>query len=188
MRLRADPHSPSDSRVQRLAQTRRHRPPRERWEEARGGRRPQRTMEAQSPDDAGQTTGRRSRRAGRDEGGRGTTKKTCVLSCGGGPAASRLFTRLQPLFRTDCAVNRAATNSSQDPPVLGCCQQPTNSPASGASRRLAEELGPNWRCERRLNRCFGGHVAPPALLHWWDRVDSAMARDSSIHDRLALPH
>ena len=39
-----------------------------------------------------------------------------------------------------CAVNRAATNSSQDPPVLGCCQQPTNSPASGASRRAGAKL------------------------------------------------
>ena len=39
-----------------------------------------------------------------------------------------------------CAVNREATNSSQDPPVLGCCQQPTNSPASGASRRAGAEL------------------------------------------------
>ena len=35
----------------------------------RGGRRPQPTMEDPSPDDAGQTTVRRSRRAGRDEGG-----------------------------------------------------------------------------------------------------------------------
>ena len=51
------------------SRSRRHRPPRERWEEARGGRRPQPTMENPSPDDAGQTTGRRSRRAGRDEGG-----------------------------------------------------------------------------------------------------------------------
>ena len=33
----------------------RHRPPRERWEEARGGRRPQPTMDP-SPDDAEQTT------------------------------------------------------------------------------------------------------------------------------------
>ena len=51
------------------SRSRRHRPPRERWEEARGGRRPRPTMEDPSPDDAGQTTGRRSRRAGRDEGG-----------------------------------------------------------------------------------------------------------------------
>ena len=51
------------------SRSRRHRPPRERWEEARGGRRPQPTMEDPSPDDAGRTTGRRSRRAGRDEGG-----------------------------------------------------------------------------------------------------------------------
>ena len=42
---------------------------RERWEEARGGRRPQPTMEDPSPDDAGQKTGESwSRRAGRDEG------------------------------------------------------------------------------------------------------------------------
>ena len=51
------------------SRSRRHRPPRERWEEARGGRRPRPTMEDPSPDDAGQTTGRRSKRAGRDEGG-----------------------------------------------------------------------------------------------------------------------
>ena len=53
----------------RRSRSRRHRPPRKRWEEARGGRRPQPTMEDPSPDDAGRTTGRRSRRAGRDEGG-----------------------------------------------------------------------------------------------------------------------
>ena len=53
---------------QKLAQTRagqtrglgsrsgRHQPPRERWEEARGGRRPRPTMEDPSPDDAGQKT------------------------------------------------------------------------------------------------------------------------------------
>ena len=67
-----------------------------------------------------------------------------------GKPASRFFTRLQPLLLPHCAVNRAATNSSQDPPVLGCCQQPTNSPASGASRRR----GPNWRCERRFEPMF----------------------------------
>ena len=36
------------------SRSRRHRPPRERWEEARGGRRPRPTMEDPSPDDAGQ--------------------------------------------------------------------------------------------------------------------------------------
>ena len=73
---------------QRLAQTRagqtrglgsrsrRHRPPRERWEEARGGRQPQPTMEDPSPDDAGQTMWRRSRRAGRDEGGSRTLRRS----------------------------------------------------------------------------------------------------------------
>ena len=57
-----------------------------------------------------------------------------------------------------CAVNRAATNSSQDPPVLGCCQQPTNSPASGASRS-AKSVGPNWRCERTY---VAGRAGPAA--------------------------
>ena len=47
------------------SRSRRHRSPRERWEEARGGRRPRPTMEDPSPDDAGQTTGRRSSRARR---------------------------------------------------------------------------------------------------------------------------
>ena len=47
-----------------------------------------------------------------------------------------------------CAVNRAPTNSSQDPPVLGCCQQPTNSPASGASRRAGAN-GLCSGCERQ---------------------------------------
>ena len=60
----------------RRSRTRRHRPPRERWEEARGGRRPQPTMEDPSPDDAGQTTVRRSSRAGRDEGGSRTLWKS----------------------------------------------------------------------------------------------------------------
>ena len=41
------------------SRSRRHRPPRERWEEARGGRRPRPTMEDPSPDDAGQKTVRR---------------------------------------------------------------------------------------------------------------------------------
>ena len=36
------------------SRSRRHRPPRERWEEARGGRRPQPIMEDPPPDDAGQ--------------------------------------------------------------------------------------------------------------------------------------
>ena len=54
----------------------RHRPPRERWEEARGGRRPRPTMEDPSPDDAGQKTVRRSRRAGRDEGGSRTLRRS----------------------------------------------------------------------------------------------------------------
>ena len=58
------------------SRSRRHRPPRERWEEARGGRRPRPTMEDPSPDDAGQTTGRRSRRAGRDEGGSRTLRRS----------------------------------------------------------------------------------------------------------------
>ena len=56
--------------------TQRHRPPRERWEEARGGRRPRPTMEDPSPDDAGQKTVRRSRRAGRDEGGSRTLRRS----------------------------------------------------------------------------------------------------------------
>ena len=60
----------------RRSRSRRHRPPRERWEEARGGRRPQPTMEDPSPDDAGQTTVRRSRRAGRDEGGSRTLRRS----------------------------------------------------------------------------------------------------------------
>ena len=60
----------------RRSRSRRHRPPRKRWEEARGGRRPQPTMEDPSPDDAGQTTGRRSRRAGRDEGGSRTLRRS----------------------------------------------------------------------------------------------------------------
>ena len=38
------------------SRSRRHRPRRERWEEALVGRRPQPTMEDPSPDDAGQTT------------------------------------------------------------------------------------------------------------------------------------
>ena len=43
-----------------------------------------------------------------------------------------------------CAVNRAATNSSQDPPVLGCCQQPTNQLTGERScEPKCEELGPN---------------------------------------------
>ena len=46
------------------------------WEEARGGRRPQPTMEDQSPDDAGQTTVRRSKRAGREEGGSRTLRRS----------------------------------------------------------------------------------------------------------------
>ena len=56
--------------------------------------------------------------------------------------ASRLITRYKTraTLVPHCAVNRAATNSSQDPPVLGCCQQPTNSPASGASRRAGAKL------------------------------------------------
>ena len=61
------------------SRSRRHRPPRERWEEARGGRRPQPTMvygEDPPPDDAGQTTGRQSRRAGRDEGGSRTLRRS----------------------------------------------------------------------------------------------------------------
>ena len=60
------------------SRSRRHRPPRERWEEARGGRRPRPTMEdpSASPDDAGQTTGRQSRRAGRDEGGSRTLRRS----------------------------------------------------------------------------------------------------------------
>ena len=58
------------------SRSRRHRPPRERWEEARGGRRPQPTMEDPSPDDAEQTTVRRSRRAGRDEGGSRTLRRS----------------------------------------------------------------------------------------------------------------
>ena len=58
------------------SRSRRHRPPRERWEEARGGRRPRPTMEDPSPDDAGQTTGRRSKRAGRDEGGSRTLRRS----------------------------------------------------------------------------------------------------------------
>ena len=41
-----------------------------------GGRRPQPTMEDQSPDDAGQTTVRRSSRAGRDEGGSRTLRRS----------------------------------------------------------------------------------------------------------------
>ena len=45
----------------------------------RGGRRPQPTMEDPSPDDAGQTTVRRSSRAGRDEGG----SRTLLRSAGG---------------------------------------------------------------------------------------------------------
>ena len=60
----------------RRRRTRRHRPPRERWEEARGGRRPQPTMEDPSPDDAGRTTVRRSSRAGRDEGGSRTLRRS----------------------------------------------------------------------------------------------------------------
>ena len=60
----------------RRRRTRRHEPPRERWEEARGGRRPQPTMEDPSPDDAGQKTVRRSRRAGRDEGGSRTLRRS----------------------------------------------------------------------------------------------------------------
>ena len=51
-------------------------PPRERWEEVRGGRRPQPTMEDPSPDGAGQTMWRRSRRAGRDEGGSRTLRRS----------------------------------------------------------------------------------------------------------------
>ena len=58
------------------SRSRRHRPPRERWEEARGGRRPRPTMEDPSPDDAGQKTVRRSRRAGRDEGGSRTLRRS----------------------------------------------------------------------------------------------------------------
>ena len=60
----------------RRSRSRRHRPPRERWEEARGGRRPQPTMEDPSPDDAEQTTVRRSSRAGRDEGGSRTLRRS----------------------------------------------------------------------------------------------------------------
>ena len=51
------------------SRSRRHRPPRERWEEARGGRRPQPIIEDwhPPPDDAGQTTGESwSRRAWRE--------------------------------------------------------------------------------------------------------------------------
>ena len=58
------------------SRSRRHRPPRERWEEARGGRRLRPTMEDPSPDDAGQKTVRRSRRAGRDEGGSRTLRRS----------------------------------------------------------------------------------------------------------------
>jgi len=43
---------------------------------SRGGRRHQPTMEDQSPDDAGQTTGSRSSRAGRDEGGSRTLRRS----------------------------------------------------------------------------------------------------------------
>ena len=58
-----------------------------------------------------------------------------------------------------CAVNRAATSSSQDPPVLGCCQQPTNSPASGANRRAV------------------GHACPPGPRAG-SRIASAVAASS----------
>ena len=76
------------------SRSRRHRPPRERWEEARGGRRPRPTMEDPSPDDAGQKTVRRSRRAGRDEGGSrtlrrsagGCTKRLRAAGTRGGPS------------------------------------------------------------------------------------------------------
>ena len=53
------------------SRSRRHRPPRERWEEARGGRRPRPTTEDPSPDDAGQTTVRRADAQGETRGGAG---------------------------------------------------------------------------------------------------------------------
>ena len=57
-----------------------------------------------------------------------------------------------------CAVNRAPTNSSQDPPVLGCCQQPTKSSGAASFRCFGGHFSPKslWRAARPGSRCRRG--------------------------------
>ena len=82
-------------------------------------------------------------RRGHGQSAKNRTSSVSVAANGECPCTRLMCTREVGQVATlvpHCAVNRAATNSSQDPPVLGCCQQPTNSPASGASRRAGAKL------------------------------------------------